>query len=307
MMKNTLFIIVLFLLSRLVATAQFYPQQSLYTYNPLPVNGAAAGKDDALSVTLSHRSMWKGIVGAPRTQYLTIHMPLKNENIAIGIQAFNDEIGVTRHSGISFTGAYRLMVKKGARLSMGITAGMISNSNRWSDIETTTQGDMVFEAGDQAYWLPNVGASVYYYDKKSYVGISVPYFLTETYSGGGVYKAAHVLGNYSYHMIAGHRFNFSHKMYLRPSFLMKYHAASGLQADLTGAVGHNQYGEVGLTIRPGQAVVGLLQARLNDQIRISYGYDYVLGTLSHYERGTHEFALMYTFIYHSNAPNTRFF
>ncbi len=287
--------------------AQFHPQQSLYTYNPLPINGAAAGKDNALNVVLSHRTMWKGISGAPKTQYVALNMPLKKENFAVGLQIMNDKIGVSQRIGVFVTGAYRLQLSKEGKLAFGITGGLFSNNNRWSDVVTTYEGDRVFDSGDMSYMTPNAGASVFYHDKKMFAGFSVPHLLTETYAGSGRYKATHEFSNYNYHLMSGRLFSISNKMYVKPSVLMKYHARSGMQLDLTSAFGNKSIGEVGITIRPKQSMVMFLQAKVNGQLSIAYSYDHLLGTLSKYDNGTHEVALMYTFIYQSNAPNTRFF
>ncbi len=287
--------------------AQFFPQQSLYAFNSLPINGAAAGKDDALSFTLSNRTMWRGVAGAPKTQYVNIHMPLKNESFAVGLQVMNDKIGVTHRTGVFGTGVYRLSLNNKGKLAFGLTAGMISNVNLWSDVVTTTNGDQTFESGNIAYWLPNFGASIYYHDKLTFVGLSIPELLTETYAGGGEYKVDHEMSNYSIHLMGGRTFNINKEVYVRPTALLKYHARSGPQADLTAMAGHNKFGEIGITFRPKQAMVLLMQARVNEQLKIAYGYDLVFGTLSKYERGTHEIALTYTLLYRSNAPNTHFY
>jgi type IX secretion system PorP/SprF family membrane protein len=306
-MNKIIVIIISLLLTGIQTSAQFFAQQSLYTYNSLPINGAAVGKDNALSVTMSNRTMWRGIVGAPKTQYLNVHMPLKNENFAVGVQVMNDKIGVTHRTGFFGTGAYRFSLNNKGKVAFGLTAGIVSNRNMWSEVITTNIGDESFDIGNISFWMPNFGASVYYHDKKSFVGFSIPQLFTETYAGGGKYKAEHDMSNYSLHLLGGRTFDLKNNMYVRPSALLKYHARSGPQADLTAVAGHNNIGEIGITYRPNQAMVLLLQAKVNDQLRIAYGYDYVFGTLAKYERGTHEIALTYTFLYRSNAPNTHFF
>ncbi len=286
---------------------QFQPQQSLYMYNPLPINGAAAGRDDALSVAISHRTMWRGITGAPKTQNVSIHTPLKKENLAVGFQITNDKIGVTKRTGIFATGAYRLQLDEVRRIAFAITAGIISNQNNWSDVVTTYEGDQVFESGNVAYWTPNIGASVYYHDKKTFAGISIPYFLNETSAGNGKYKAAHDFSNYNFHLMGGKIFTLKNRYYLKPSMLMKYHKSSPIQTDVTTIAGHREVGEIGFTIRPKQAIALMIQPKVNEQLRIAYSYDFPIGSSNQNFRGSHEFVLLYTFLYKSNAPNSRFF
>jgi len=304
LMKKLYIVILVFMPAYLMA--QFNPQQSLYMYNPLPVNPAATGKDKALNVTMSHRAMWQGLEGAPKTDYISIHSPLKKESIALGLQVFKDKIGVSSRSGISASASYRLKMRTG-KLSFGISVGMVSTDNRWSQVVTTEEADRVFSSGDMTYWLPMASAGIYYETKKAFAGISIPQFLSETYAGGNRYKADSQLDNYSYQLMAGRKFTMAPKMYVQPSTLMKYHAKSGLQTDVSVAAGYENIAELGVTLRPKDALVFFMRAQLNTQLKLGYSYDHLTSTLAKYGKGTHEMILFYTFIYKSNAPNTRFF
>lgn len=275
--------------------------------NPLPVNPGVAGSDDALTVNLSHRTMWQGIDGAPRTQYVSIHSPLKKDEISLGLQFFNDQLGVTRKSGIFATGAYRMKLSSHYRLSFGITGGIQTSSNRWSEITTTAQGDQTFAIADQVYTLPQVAAGLYLDGKNAFAGISVPQMLTETYAGGGKYKVTHQFKNYSTHLLAGYRFMLKNQWYTGMSTLLKYHASSPVQTDISLMAGKKHLGEVGITYRFNQSIVAFTQISVNDQLKIGYGFDHMIGGLSQYENGSHEFLLKYTFLYLNKSPNPRMY
>ena len=92
--------------------AQQDPQYSMYMFNPLSVNPAYAGSRDALSVTLLGRKQWVSIPGAPLTGTFTIHSPLKNEAIALGLSVIHDEIGATQNTGVFGDAAYRFALDK---------------------------------------------------------------------------------------------------------------------------------------------------------------------------------------------------
>jgi type IX secretion system PorP/SprF family membrane protein len=84
------------LLIAIIATAWssvFAQQEAMYThymYNTLSVNPAYAGTRDAMTFTALHRSQWVGFEGAPTTQTFTMHTPLRNKKIGIGISVIND-------------------------------------------------------------------------------------------------------------------------------------------------------------------------------------------------------------------------
>lgn len=61
------------------------PQYTHYMYNTLSINPAYAGQRETLSIVGLHRSQWVGIDGAPQTQSLGIHSPLRNERLALGL------------------------------------------------------------------------------------------------------------------------------------------------------------------------------------------------------------------------------
>jgi type IX secretion system PorP/SprF family membrane protein len=299
--------IIAFILFTGEAFGQLFPQQSLYFNNPLPLNAGAAGKDDALSINLSHRTMWRGVEGAPKTQYVCLHTPLKNEQFSVGLQFINDKLGITKRTGIYATGAYRIQLNKDYRLSFGITGGVQSFSNRWSEIVTTVQGDQAFALADQSYWLPQIGSGIYLEGKNAFAGISVPRMLTETYQGGGKYKTIHNMQNYSTHIMGGYRIMLKNHWYISPSALFKYHPSSAVQTDITCMLGNKEMGELGFTYRFNQSLVALAQVQVNSQLKLGYGFDYLLGGLSQYQKGSHEIMLAYKFIYLNKAPNPRLF
>ena len=54
-------------------------QYTQYMYNTSMVNPGYAGTDDALKISLLHRSQWVGIDGAPTTQTFSIEDNIYND------------------------------------------------------------------------------------------------------------------------------------------------------------------------------------------------------------------------------------
>jgi type IX secretion system PorP/SprF family membrane protein len=80
------FIGLVFILISMNSTAQQDPQYTHYMFNTLSVNPAYAGQRETLSVVGLHRSQWVGVDGAPITQSLSIHSPLRNERVGIRVK-----------------------------------------------------------------------------------------------------------------------------------------------------------------------------------------------------------------------------
>src|SRR4029078_6878772 len=87
-------------LGSLSISAQQAPMYTHYMYNTLSVNPGYAGSRDALTVTALHRSQWVDFKGAPVTQTLTMHSPVKNEHIGIGLSVVNDKIGPVHNTAL---------------------------------------------------------------------------------------------------------------------------------------------------------------------------------------------------------------
>ena len=78
-----------------------------YLFNALVFNPAYAGSNDHLSVNLIHRQQWVGLEGAPLTQSLTVHSPVKNERTGVGLSIVNDVIGAGGATEVQASYAYR--------------------------------------------------------------------------------------------------------------------------------------------------------------------------------------------------------
>lgn len=88
--------------------AQQDAQYTQYMYNPMNVNPAYAGSRDVLSIFGMHRTQWLGLEGAPVTNTISIHTPLKESAFGLGLSIVNDKIGPSDENSISIDVAYRI-------------------------------------------------------------------------------------------------------------------------------------------------------------------------------------------------------
>src|SRR5436190_23650752 len=105
-LRNKIFLALLALSG--TATAQQDAMFTHYMNNTIAVNPAYAGTRNALTITGIHRSQWVGFDGAPITQTLTMHTPLGNHKMGIGLSVVNDKIGPVNTSGAFADYAYYL-------------------------------------------------------------------------------------------------------------------------------------------------------------------------------------------------------
>ena len=93
-------IIALTLLCGISAFGQQIPQFTQYMFNTISINPAYAGSRETLSLVGLHRSQWIGLDGGPSTQTFSIHSPMKNEKVGLGLSFINDQLGFENFSYI---------------------------------------------------------------------------------------------------------------------------------------------------------------------------------------------------------------
>jgi len=282
--------------------AQQAPMFTHYMYNTLSVNPAYAGSREALTVTALHRSQWVDFTGSPKTQTLTLHSPIINEHIGVGLAVVNDKIGPTNNTGIVASFAYRMKLTQKSKLALGLSAGANIFQANLNTLNLDQTNDPVFQNNVNNKTTPNVGFGVYYSRDRFYTGISVPSLIENSFSevnqaGGSTLIASE---QRHYFFIAGGLIKLGHNLDFKPTTLIKVTAAAPIQADLTASFIIMEKLLLGAMFRTGDAVGGLIGYDITEQLHIGYSYDWSYGLeTSKYNNGSHEIMLRYDFIFSS--------
>lgn len=287
-----------------------YPVYSQYLQNGLLINPAYAGSRGALSGFLSYRMQWMGIEDAPVFQTLSFHAPMTNDKVSLGIMAQFMQYGFTRSRSIYASYAYKIKLGPG-KLSFGLKGGVDLSNTDYSGLDLTNPGDPVFTEDGKSYILPNVGAGVYYYSNKLFAGISVPQFLSYRKTGTNGVQAFHSFNNYDIIFSAGGLLAFSEFLKFKPSVLVNYSLQETKklsQLDINGNFILADLIWLGASWRTTEEVaVGIVQIQLNQQLMLGFSYDYPVGTMSSFSKGSTEFILRYEFGSRISASNPRYF
>lgn len=282
--------------------AQQAPMYTHYMYNTLVINPGYAGSRDALTITALHRSQWVDFKGAPTTQTLTIHTPLRNEHLGVGLSVANDKIGPTNKTAVFADFAYRMKLNKKSKLSLGLSAGANIFKADLAALQLDEQTDPVFQNSISNHVTPNFGFGAYYSRERFYAGISAPDLLQNNYSVVTSPDGTTLEGKEQrhYYVIAGGVINLTDNLALKPTTFVKITVAAPVQADVTASFIIMKKLLVGAMFRSGDAFGGLIGYDVNEQFHIGYSYDWSYGLkTSKYNKGSHEIALRYDFIYSS--------
>jgi type IX secretion system PorP/SprF family membrane protein len=300
-------VLILFaLLSWLSIFSQLNNLSDQYVFNALPINPAYAGSDEALSASLIYRNQWTGFTGAPKTLTAAIHSPLGKERVALGLTVVNDKIGVTSRTNIMANYAYRIEMGRG-KLSFGIGVGASILDIGWDELKVTKFGDLDLPNSEHLS-KPNFSAGVYYNSKKYFYGVSIPYFLSYTYSdSASTLDLQNHLSEYNYHIIGGYFFEINRNLKFSPSALIKYHVNNAFQVDISSQLIFSDRLCLGITYRSSDALAALMQLAITDQFRFAYSYDFDTGKTGNYHRSSHEVMLKFVLDYNARVVGPKRF
>ncbi len=306
-MRKQLIIILFFVVSCSVFGQQV-PLSSQYMMNRLTINPAYAGELGFYSASISYRKQWINLDGAPTTQNLSLHGPALKGKLGLGLIVLRDIIGVSNENNITGSFAYKLKFNKKRVLSFGMAASAVFSNNQWSQIKTTNANDAVFSADSPQYIFPDFSAGIYYKTNTYYLGFSVPMFLQhELKTSSSSYKIKNDFKNYNYIVEAGGIITVNDKVLIKPSVLGKYLPSAAFQLDINAIVDYNNLIGIGVSYRTKDAIVGLIQFHITDQIILGYSYDHTISELQKYNNGSHELFLRYDFRYKVKTFDPRFF
>jgi type IX secretion system PorP/SprF family membrane protein len=253
---------------------------------------------------------WMGTSGSPVIQSVSLHTPMKNDKVALGLTAQFMQFGFTRSTSIYASYAYHIRLNKG-RLSFGLKGGTDISNTDYSGILLTNSGDPVFTVNDKPYVLPNVGAGIYYFSDKLFAGLSVPSFLSYKKTGTGSVQAYHSFNEYDFIITAGGLITFSQFLKFKPSVLVDYSLQDTkklTQFDINGNLIFADLIWFGGSWRTTEEViVGILQVQINQQLMFGFSYDYPVGRMNSFSKGSSEFILRYEFGSKVSAANPRYF
>jgi type IX secretion system PorP/SprF family membrane protein len=287
-----------------------YPVYSQYLQNGLMINPAYAGSREALSVAISRRDQWLGISNGPVLTTVSLHSPMKNDKVALGLKAEFMDYGVTSTQSLYAVYAYHIRLSAG-KLSFGLKAGFDRSTTNYSILKGIQIGDPVFEDNEKPYFLPNIGAGVYYFSNRIFGGVSVPSFLFYKNIGNGKTQAYHSFSEYDIIATAGGLILFSQDFKFKPSVFIDYslrNSAHLNQFDINGNFIIADMLWLGGSYRTSEQVaVGIIQVQATPQLMFGISYDYPAGRMTTYSKGSGEVFLRYEFGSKISAANPRYF
>ena len=278
--------------------AQQEAQFTQYMDNMLYYNPAYAGSRDLISVSGIHRQQWVGMEGAPMTQSLSLHSPLKYESLGLGFSMLNDRVGPINQTWLNLDFSYTLRFKQhDGRLSFGLKGGINLLNARYSQLYTPDVNDPKLAQNYSNNVLPNIGAGIYYHSKHWFIGAAIPRIVQSIEDP----TSLTYVDKRHYYITFGGYFNINRMLKIRPSGMLKLTENAPIAIDATLAFIFYDKIWIGGNYRVMESGGGFLQYQFSPQFKIGYGFDVSTSRLFRHNYGTHEILLSYDFLYKKRA------
>ncbi|MFD0992001.1 PorP/SprF family type IX secretion system membrane protein [Tenacibaculum geojense] len=305
---NKTIIIIILLFVQEVFTQQL-PQFTQYMYNTISINPAYAGSREVLSVVGIHRSQWSGFGRGPETQTLSIHSPLRNDQLGLGFSFIKDELGYENFTFMYADFSYTINIDSDIKLAFGLKAGFTQYN--LDDELLRDEGLDPSIYGVRNRWEPNLGAGFLMHTNKWYVGLSSPRLMNVDKNSIRIDEIDYaVVDRLVYYLTGGYVFDINESVKFKPAFLVKATNGAPMSYDLTGNFLFNEKLWLGAAYRINEdvgALGALIDFQVSKQFRVGYAYEHPLSDINTYSNGTHEFLLMFEFNKTRRVKSPRYF
>lgn len=278
--------------------AQQAAQYSLFNFNIHNFNPAYAGLDHSVSATGVFRRQWSGLEGAPLTQAINVHSPVRFLRSGFGLKLENDALGAEENLTAELSYAYQTQISKGNWISAGISGGVVQKSINGTILNPPNldeQDDLIPQI-KVTEMTPNLNAGVFFKNDFIKAGVSLNNILESVvpfdYSAiAGVQLKRH------YTALVSYKYEFGGQMAIEPAILVKSDFTE-TQLDFSAILyyGERVFGGASFrgynqnSIDAAAAIVGW---KANENVMIAYSYDIPLSGLSTVNTGSHEILINY--------------
>ena len=256
------------------ASAQQLPVRATAMMNPFQDHAAAAGVLGCMDLHMGFRNQWSGIDGAPQTSFVNLHGQTEGQNNdfhGIGIRVEDDAAGAWGYTSVNAAYAYNLRLSSGARLAAGISAGFFQHRLEFSMLDMpelqVANDPAVF--GDQQFIVPILDASLWYYDRDKYAGLTIQNVTQpsmEKISQFGKLRRQLVV-------LAGSQVELDGRWMFLPSVQARLGSGVPPMAEALALFKYDDVVGVGLGYRTQSALLVAAQAKVLDYLSIGYAYE----------------------------------
>ncbi|MCR5131947.1 MAG: PorP/SprF family type IX secretion system membrane protein [Prevotella sp.] len=288
--KRKLVILVLLAMASTGVRAQYDPLFSHYYDMETSFNPAAVGKRAVLNVTAAYALELAGFRRNPQTAYASADIPFYGMKMyqGAGIMLMNDKIGLFSHQRLQamYAAKFKLF---GGMMSVGVQAGLLSESLDTSELDLEDSNDDAFATGEGS--ALDMSAGLYYLRGPLYAGISATHLTAPLVHLG---ERNEIQVDRTYYLTGGYNIQLRNPfLSVQPSFLVRTDMVAW-RADVTGRLTYKNDKKMmylGATYSPKTSVTLLVGGSIHG-ILVGYSYEFYTSAINP-ANGSHELYVGY--------------
>lgn len=279
---------------------------NLYQFNPIIINPACVGSKDGVSAVIARRQQWIGFDGAPVTNCLSLHGPILNKNIGIGLTIINDVIGPKTLLGVYANMAYILRLNDKTKLSFGMNAGYNRYQFNYSKIAfmPNTPEAIVNSQNLQTINSLDINGGLYLKTNSFFIGLSATHLSMPTLNLNTDANSTNLAYQLSSHLFltAGKSFKLNENIIFAPTVMVKkIYDQYGSDLNLNFLIFKKIW--LGAFYRYGYGCGTLFQYHVNGSLKVAYSYETGLGNQINFG-SSHEVVIGFDFKNKTNKSKT---
>lgn len=301
----------------LPANGQQMPQYTQYIFNNYLLNPAISGIERYVDVKMGYRSQWQGLEGAPVTSFFSIQAPLggsyRQDNITsfpekgsdpmsrsrvldyqasephhgVGMQAISDRTGPINRLDLTATYAYHLGLSARLNLALGVAAGLSRRAIDISALGPLEENDPAIQGIQPNQLSPNLGAGLWLYGPRFFIGTSALQLLSGEGSGG----SSKISAVPHFYATGGYKVFLSDDIDVLPSILLSKTSAAPMSVDLNAKLAFRDAFWLGGSFRKNDSFSAIAGFNISHLFNLSYAYDFTTSELQGISNGSHEIVL----------------
>ena len=261
-------------------------------------NPAALAIDGEIMVDMIFRNQWYGFEGAPTTGALNAQYELYHD-MAVGLTASYDLIGVHHATQVSGQYAYRLYVNETNALIFGVSAGIDQRVHDLSSAQLTQSNDPAFsERYSKTHF--NAGFGIFYNSPTFYAGVSIPQFFQNYQRASGsnfIPKRWHYYASTGFYARLGENYT------LNPHIQVKAALNTPIQGDLILRNTIMNLFSLNVGYRTENAIIAGFDIRFGGMVRLGYSFNHNVAKLAKVTGSSNELYLGIGIHYHNSREH----
>jgi type IX secretion system PorP/SprF family membrane protein len=283
-----LFMLLVTLLISKNACAQEDPTNRQYLFNLLNLNPAYAGTKGEPTITTTFFKQWVTVPGSPTTAIFSIDAPLFEHHLGLGLQLYNNSLGMERTTGANLSFATILNFDEDQFLSIGIQAGVMNYRIDRTSVALPFQNDPSFQNNTNV-WMPTAGAGVYYQRPKFYASLSAPSLLISTVKVNQILSVnSPTLKNMQLVFTTGLTADLGETFRYKPSIYFRWMSGKVFDVHVNSSIWVGDLIGIGASYRLDDAMLGILEVKIKDRLSFGYTYGRNIGDKVFFTQPSHE-------------------